>query len=303
MARIILFLAAMVWLGTESYACDQCGCALSNTFGLSQHHIGYRFRYRRLFMDFERSAQTDGPKHLGHLESEPDEVKELYYVHELFGNYHLGNGWSALVSLPLVNNYRSVDASTAADVYGFGDPWLMLRKQFEWSGKNSRLYLLMAGVGVKLPVGEVQRDYDGELMDLDMQPGSGSMDESFQLFFQTEGKKWIFSSSQIFRFNGRGENDYRYGHALAASLEAGLELLDKEETRLYLTAGPYMEWMGNDAGSSDTYEKTLFAQVGVRARYGSMVFQLNGQSTVAQDYGAGRIPTTQRVIVGVQYDI
>lgn len=302
----ILILFAIVMMAEESVACDQCSAVVGSGAILEGHYVGYRLRYRRQFLEIEQKKSLGNPKHLDHF-SAPGELKELYTAHELFGNYHVHGDWHLTASIPVVNNYRSSDGVTVNDVYGVGDPWLMARFQHVSTRDNGK-FVCGAGVGAKFPLGYTSVMENDVEVDLDMQPGSGSMDFLSSLVLLYEYKSWFVLNQNVFKWTGEGQDGYRYGNSLAASVDIGKTILDKGEDswKVNLLIGPYAEWTGKDAQDglkSGGLSTMVFANAGLRVNYNRAVFSINGQSGVMDDMDSEQLPTTHRLLMSLQYEI
>jgi hypothetical protein len=302
----ILLLLVMVIAMQEHKACDQCSVVVGSGVISEGHFIGYRLKYRRQFKVTNEAKSKSLGKHLDHFAAS-GEVKELFTTHELFFNYHLGKQWHIQATVPMVNSYRGVNGSTVYDIYGMGDPWLLLRRQ--WVMRTDKdLLFISGGLGAKFPLGSTRVAREGEVVDLDMQPGSGSMDFLSNLVLVYEYKNWMVIQQNAFKWNGEGPDEYRYGNTLSSALLAGYKLLAKEQSdwKLGLTTGAYAEWIGRDAQDSQRQGEvsaTYFLDSGVNLRYKNMVATLNGQIPFVTEVDDRQLPTTHRFITSLRYEL
>lgn len=304
--RYILILLLMILIKQDMRACDQCSVIAGSGAISEGHFIGYRLRYRRQLTKVDLSKSRSLGKHLEHFQAE-GEIKELYTAHELFGNYHLGNNWHLSAAVPLLNNYRSLNGNTIHDIYGVGDPWLMLRKQRSWKTENDHFFIA-GGLGAKFPLGSTtMKDGDVE-MDLDMQPGTGSMDFLANLVLLYEYKSVFTMSQTTAKLNGMSPDDFRYGNNLSSGLLMGWKVIDKggDSWRLSLTAGTYAEYIGKDEVDGQRkgeISSTYFFDGGVVLRYKNVIVTSSGQLPFHTDVDSRQLPTTHRFVLNLQYEI
>lgn len=302
MKKYFLVLIALM-MSTSIWACDQCSVMVGSGVLSEGHFAGLRLRYRRQFLDTE--PQNDLGKHLAHFE-ERGRVKELYYAYELVGNYHMTRDWHITVGVPVVNNYRSINGRTNVDLTSLGDAWLMLRNQKVWQRQLGKT-ILSGGAGLKLPTGSVSRVINQEKLDLDMQPGTGSMDFLANVVLLYDYKRLFMMTQHTLKWNGTGARDYRYGNSLASSLDLGVMLLKGGERNwsLGLSSGPYTETLGKDSDREQTVRRAsvqAFWNVGAQARYKRVLASVQGQKEFYSDVDENIIPTSHRLLMSLQYE-
>ncbi len=301
----LLLLLLIILIGQELKACDQCNAVVGSGAISEGHYIGYRLRYRRHFLEVDMKKSLGNSKHLDHYNAE-GELKELYTAHELFGSYHIHGDWHITASIPVVNNYRSSNGVTVNDIYGVGDPWVMGRYQHVRKGDKSR-FVFGAGLGIKLPLGSTSTEENDTKVDLDMQPGNGSMDYLSNLVLLYEYQGWLVMSQNTFKWNGLSPGEYRYGNALASGLDFGKTILDKGEDswRVNVMVGPYTEWTGRDEQDGviqGDISRMLFVNAGLIVRNNRAVLSINGQRGVKEDMDSRQLPTTHRFLMSLKYD-
>ncbi len=109
---------------------------------------------------------------------------------------------------------------------GLGD--LILLGQYRLLGGSEALQALYVGVGVKVPTGKTDLEYDGLLLNPDLQPGTGAWDGVFSLLYTKSGL-WHHNSnlqlSATYRITSEAQRfsntqAYRFGPEIL--LQAGL---------------------------------------------------------------------------------
>ncbi|MEQ9403061.1 MAG: hypothetical protein RIM99_05705 [Cyclobacteriaceae bacterium] len=151
-------------------------------------------------------------------------------------SYSFNERFSADMTISWVQQFRrvegfggNVDTETSA---GIGDLVFLAKYKVYSSPKSvSSLY---AGTGIKLPTGATdQRSNDGIILNLDMQPGSGSLDALFWLYFSTgisSLPSTSFFYSNLFQLTGRFDEfnrvqQYEVGNSLVSRIGATDNLL------------------------------------------------------------------------------
>jgi hypothetical protein len=145
-------------------------------------------------------------------------------------------------------------------------------------------------------------------MDLDMQPGTGSMDFLSNLVLLYEYKSVFAMSQTTAKLNGMSPDDFRYGNNLSSGMFLGTKVIDKGEDawRLSLTAGPYAEFIGKDEVNGERkgeISSTYYFDGGVVLRYKNVIVTANGQLPFYTDLDSRQLPTTHRFILNLQYEI
>jgi hypothetical protein len=309
-AWMLLFLPSM------GLACDVCGIFL----GIQPHDrtssISLLWRYRHLEGDVLIPAtKSSMPKHGGHAppsdEARSVHYRELYQVAEFRGDLWLDDRIALLVSLPVVNNYRAMDGVVANDVYGIGDP-LVIGRYMLVNTKCLTLdervvHRVLLGVGAKAPLGRSDVLYNGEPVDLDMQPGTGTWDLLASAEYMVRYKRNGASLSTVARRNSANDDGYQLGHGLSTTAEVFRRFDLGEAWKVMPSVGLYHELSGMDVSYGEpvagTGSSTLFAHVGSRVWWRSWAFSATFQYAVAYNIGELMIPNRERVIVGMTYNL
>ncbi len=303
-----LSLGALALLALPSLGCDVCGMFMSlqpndrtSTLGLT-----WRMRYR------EGTYTTTGfglAKHGGAVETVNSLYREIYQVADLRADIWFGQRFAVLASLPVVNNYQSVDGLTSADVYGVGDALFIGRYLVANTtcgpNEHKARHRFMLGAGAKLPTGATDRTFVGETVGPDLQPGSGSVDVLGSLEYLFRKGKWGASLNAIGRFNGEHAG-YRFGHGLNLTTEA-FRIIEAGTFRIMPSAGGYLELAAEDEQNgeriSGTGGPTLFSHVAARGWWGSWSLGITWQHAVIDEQGAMMVPNRERVIIGITRNI
>ncbi|MBL7962492.1 MAG: hypothetical protein JNM31_01490 [Flavobacteriales bacterium] len=306
MKRILL--GGLLLFPLLSHACDVCGIYL----GIQPHDrtssvsVLYRFRYLEGLM-----PGAPVLKHGDHSAATgPQYYREFLQTVEFRGEYWLGQRFSLMASVPVVNNYQSVEGVVMADIYGAGDPFVLAR----WIAVNTKcltdeertVHRIMVGGGLKMPVGASDLRWNGQLVDHDIQPGSGTMDGLLSLQYLIRHGRTGAGLASIGRFNTASTGGYQMGHGINLTAEA-FHRFDIQKVQLMPALGAYMEHTLPDAYKEGEVEgtggTTWFLHTGARAWWKAWALGINYQFALAHDIGILMVPDHSRFIVGLTYNI
>ncbi|MEP1035152.1 hypothetical protein [Ekhidna sp.] len=142
-------------------------------------------------------------------------------------NYSFSNRISADLTMPWVSQIRKTEGANNAifkeNSSGIGDISILLKYQLTDPQLTASSFSL--GAGIKVPSGSTdQQDSDGITLSLDMQPGTGSIDQFYWFFYsnQFSNKTSLFLSA-LFQQTGtftnyNGSQEYKTGNSLVARL-------------------------------------------------------------------------------------
>lgn len=304
----VLFAGLLTFTALRTTACDYCGIFLNVQPHDRTSQFGLFWRVRTLHGSF---APTGGVT-LRHgdtstTSSTPTVVTEMYQTIELRSDLRLGDRWFLLGSVPLVNNYRSVNGYMKADLYGVGDPLALARYQVAntkcLSDTIRTVHRLLLGAGMKFPLGRTDMTFQSAEVDRDLQPGTGTWDALFSAEYTVRRNDNGLAMNSVVRWNGT-RMAFHPGNGVNLSAEffhrwnlGGLVLLP--------SLGAYGEWSAPDreegAQVEGTGGSTVFAHAGSRFWWREWMFTLAYQRAVADDQGDQMVPNRDRMILGVSY--
>ncbi|MCB0769570.1 MAG: hypothetical protein KDC00_04100 [Flavobacteriales bacterium] len=311
---LVAWMALM--LPSIALGCDVCGIFL----GIQPHErnssVSLFWRYRRLEGNvLVPGSTTITPKHGGHgiAPSEDTEVhyRELYQVAEIRGDFWVAERVAVLASIPLVNNYRSVDGYVSTDVYGVGDPFILARYQVVntkcLTPDERVVHRLMLGAGAKLPLGPSDLSYQGSVVEVDQQPGTGTWDLLGSAEYKVRHDRNGAGLTMVGRYNTANSEGYSLGNGLSTTAEVFRRYDFGEDWKWMPSMGAYHERSGMDQDGSEpvdgTGSSTLFAHVASRLWWRSWGLSATFQYVVAQDIGSLMIPNKERVVIGLTYNL
>lgn len=299
-----LLVACALLVTAPTAACDMCGIFLGITPHDRTSSIGLFSRYRLLQRDFGRSSLV---KH-GDAHEAMARYRESYNTLELRADMWLSQRFSVLAVVPVVRNMQTIDGAQTSGASGLGDPFLLARYAVINSRGNDdtdrTVHRLLLGGGLKFPVGRHTVMFNGEEVDHDLQPGSGSWDLLASAEYQGRRGRWALMLQSIGRYNGENTNGMRSGHGLSSSIDVSYRLWSTPlQARPF--AGAYHEVMALDGHGGEpivgTGCSTLFAQAGGRLWWRTWMLSITAQFPVASDEGDLMLNNVFRGLAGMSW--
>ncbi len=310
--KTILVWAVML-MPSLSFACDVCGVFVGIQPYDRTNSISLIYRYRHL--QGELPLINTGHQHHGAAGSSSDAgtqlVRDLLQVAELRGDFWIGQRFNVLGMITAANNYRAVDGHISNDVYGISDPVLIGRYLLVNTKSNGdagrTAHRIMAGLGVKAPLGDPSPTYHGEPVPMEHQLGSGSWDMIGTIEYMVRKNRNGFAMNMIGRRNGVAADGHCMGNSLSITSEIFRRYDAGESWRIMPSAGVYYETMGNmrhdGAIMAGTGGNTLFTHTALRAWYRNWGVQAVYQLAAIREQGRLMVPNRERVILGITYNL
>lgn len=309
----MIFLLMLVITSVNLNACDVCSLYMNVGMNDNKNSIGFSFRSQFFKATiWEEMVLANPYKHFGDTEL-PElidkTVFERYETYELRGQYFFNPKWSIFASLPIKHAVQTIENKETVNVSGIADPTLLLKYKLMSSKSNCETaytHRTIVGGGIKFPLGNTQKMYDGEYVINDMQMGSGSYD-------------FVVSAEHVSMYNDLGVNvnyiyyiktanlgDYRFGNSY--SLQTNVFYNFKiEKSELRPSAGFYFEsdkidYQGEELVGS-TESSRGFATFGIEYAKNNFSVYGNLQQAVINKTVGVQLEATQRIVAGVKFYI
>lgn len=230
MLRAIPFLAVIVALAsTPAFADHGKGAVGGKTIGprtLSEESfsldVGFKYQKSQEFSD----------QHLMDSATNDHDLHSADWVAEVFVglSYGITNRFTVSLSVPfeLVKGFKAgefdgvtAEVAEADTISGIGDAtllgkYLLLNEPVE----------LAVLAGIKMPTGNTrQRTDDGELLEADHQPGSGSWDPLLGVAVARQFETFTLGASVLYRITSRGRHDFTPGQQVLFAVKGELQIL------------------------------------------------------------------------------
>ncbi len=312
----ILFL----FISSYSIACDGCNVFVNFSPNDYKNRISLFARNRMMIGEYNMFGQMTLTKHASHG-NDPSfwnkQVIEQYNTLELRGSFYVREVWKTTLIVPFINNQQFVGDDNRYTVNGFSDPIIMESYQVYNSFKNENdkklVHRLEVGIGVKIPLGMINKTYEVGMPNLDLQPGTGSFDFLGSLTYITKYKQFGLYTNVNYKLNTFNVDEYKYGNTTNLTFNAFYQTKG-EKVSFMPSVGVYIEQMSLDVNRytqeyvktftkyADTGGEILFANVGLKVFKGNFVLTTEFQKVMgSQLNGYTQLLTRYRVNVGLTY--
>lgn len=218
-------------------ACDICGCSSGGGFTgilpqFQRHFIGLRYTYR----SFRTTHPTTDGSRLTSM--------DRFHTTDLWARFYPHKRVQLFAVVP-INSYSQTESGSTQRASGLGDIQLWVNYaivQTPDSSKSPWRHTLLAGGGLKAPTGENNAFRNGERMNQNLQPGTGSWDAVLNAVYTVRYKQWGLNADANVRINTTNRQGFRFGNRAGGSLK-------------FFYWGKYRHW-------------SFLPQVGVLADYG-----------------------------------
>ena len=213
--KTIKILGLLMVLGSPvARACDVCGCNLSGVyFGFSplvqSHYLGLNYQYASF------RAAIDNDDYYFQDEWSHDTYQRL----EVVGRLRLADRWQLRAGLPIVRQQMDGNVQQV-QVTGLADPTLTVHYTPFYSGDDFTrevMQSLVVGLGVKMPLGQIDLEHQGALVNPNFQPGTGSWDALLTASHTLRYRNWGWNTEATAKLNGTNALGYRVGEQVRAS--------------------------------------------------------------------------------------
>jgi hypothetical protein len=203
----ICLILLMTFSSVKLSACDVCGCSMGGTtMGiLPQFHknfVGLHYYYR----DF-------ASEHVSLLTNEKTVSIEKFQTYELRGRFHLGKRIQLFVLAPVHVN-QQLENNVLSKFNGIGDVSSFANYSIfnnADSLKSKWKHNLQAGGGIKLPTGKYKRLDQNQILNPNIQTGTGSFDLILDAIYTVRLNKFGLNNTAFYRINTTNSNDFKFG--------------------------------------------------------------------------------------------
>lgn len=264
--------------------CNSCYLPRVNrdrTWSLGADRKGFFADVRVEYQDWEtKSSVPDDDASAGHGDGHPaahsaDPVSADHshnrsrerYTHLTLGA-NVFDGVTLLAHTPYVERFELTDEGVDS-FSGVGDTdlvgiWRFLRFPAGYLGGLA---------GAKLPAGDSRRrDHEGERIQPELQPGTGSFDATAGPVFEWQAAPFILRGNALYFLRTGGSQDYSFGDSVSVSVFADYVALESKEWSLFVGADANLQSLGRDrrdaASVPDSGGTLLFLGPSVTLRVG-----------------------------------
>lgn len=215
----------MLLCSFSASACDDCSVYLNLMPNDNRSAVSLFYRSRLMMGSYSSTGQQLLTKHTGHGKNPTfwgNTVSETYRTYEVRGRFQISERWRTYLILPFIQNSQRINNNRTLSVSGFGDPTIMSSFQFfdptQVKVEGDVIQQLELGAGLKAPLGKIDKSDNGALANLDLQPGTGSIDYLGFLRYSARWSNFGLNASASYKYNSKNQMNYKYGNATNAAL-------------------------------------------------------------------------------------
>jgi hypothetical protein len=301
MKKIILAVALLA-ATAASYACDICGCS-----GSGSQYFGILPWYHNNFVGVRYQYKTFTSHHLPLFDGDvAPTTHETFTTTEVWGRFNLNKKLQLFTFIPF-NNYKQTGEGADKHVSGLGDVNVMLAYQVVNTGEEKRnlKQLLQVAGGVKLPTGTFKKSEDTDPLNINLQPGTGSIDVPVSVLYTVRYKKTGVSAEANYRYNNANKDNYIFGDRFSSSVKLFQWANLGNENSLLPNAGVTYEKSFEDFDGTEKNDYSgghmLSASAGVDAYIKKFVVGVQFQQPLSQRLGSGQIDAHSRINAQLSY--
>lgn len=319
MIKTIAVFFAIAFMSFNALACDICNVymGLTPNSNVNYMQISYRSRMHKGIVQNSvfKTEKIFGLRHGGGSGNElieNDRYKQLYNVYDVRGKFYLSKKqrFSLFFSIPISNNYQSINEITDVDVIGFSDPILILSYDVLKSivyDTSSLKHELSFGGGLKAPLGEYNKlDAIGNTYDTDLQLGSGSWDVVLMAQYVLRYKKIGVQISPSYKMNTSNNLGFKFGNTFNLATNFFYYFKINNSVSFLPSVGLFFENAENDSQDGmkidNTLSNVLFASLGGKLVYKKISVGGTLEQVASQNTGEYQVPVYNRFNLNLQYN-
>lgn len=310
---LILFLAINI---EQIVACDFCNCYL----GLNPHYKKNNAGIRYHLMNYNGTHHDN--EELAEMGINKNDFWETRSTFEVHGQWYPVQKLQLLFSLPYLYNLEGLNSqegnmvnehhhgSTATDVNpikGIGDPLFLAHYQlFNKVALDSGAFShrLMAGAGIKFPLGNWELKEEAEPTERVHLPGTGSWDYITSVIYLVKFNRIGFNINFSYLFTTTNNESFRYGNRFNANIVMYYPI-NKKNFSLYPNMGIYYEEANKDHVAANLLDnsggKITYGHAGFDIYYKKFSLNAAGQFPVVQSLNENQPHLQYRIITGVSF--
>ncbi len=300
MLNRLWLVAAFCALSLPLLACDACGCSISQSYTgvmpqLGGHYLGIWWQHQAYRIQTEDAFTGSRQEH-----------QEYFNTIELRGRLQLLPRLQLSAIMPYAQRYRPGEGS-GTFLNGLADPVVLLHGVIIDNGDSTAArvqHRLVAGAGVKAPLGQFQQPGPEEVVNPNLQIGTGSWDFLLNASYTLRWGSWGVNTDFTYRYNGESANGYQFGDRISgvASL---FRLEQLGQWQLMPNAGLFYEraWLDVENGffRTNTGGNAMMAALGVESFRSGYNIGLSLNLPVRQNWNGGLLRARPRVALHFNY--
>lgn len=300
MKKFSVLLACLIGVYTTAAACDVCGCSSGASYlgtmpQLNRSFLGLRFSQRSYVVN--HPALSTGL-------AIPAQ-NEYYRSVDIFGRYFITRRLQVMALVPF-NLYERKGSEGHIVNNGLGDVNLLAGYVLLNTGDSIMhrfKHTLIVNAGAKLPTGRYKINDNGDerYTNPAIQPGTGSVDGLFNLFYTLRYRKFGFTVDGNMRLSGKNSQGYQMGNRYTTSARVFLWQKLGWDWSILPSVGATYDYAAIDykygIRQTNTGGNGVFGTVGADVYYKKMALGAYYQHPLAYQYSGGLAQPVNRFTV------
>lgn len=204
----ILILLSFLLYQLQVNACDVCGCSMGGT------NLGILPQFHKNFIGLHYFYRGFSSEHAMLGTETKSTSKELFQTAEIRGRFHLNKKIQLFVLAP-ININKQTENNITSSFAGLGDITTFANYSIYNNGDSllkKWKHNIQTGGGIKLPTGSYKKLDENEILNPNIQMGTGSFDILFDIIYTVRYKKWGLNNTAFYRFNTTNSNKFKFGN-------------------------------------------------------------------------------------------
>jgi len=302
MRKSLFTLVFATCMAMPAMACEVCGCssggsALGILPQFGKNFAGLRYSYRQFHT-------IHPPSIIPGLTGQHSD--EYFHTLEAWARFYPAKRLQIFGFVP-VHFYSQRTPERSDHIHTIGDITLMANYIFikapDSTDRKAR-HNFQSGLSVKMPTGRYDIKADGELLNPNLQPGTGSWDVIFNTAYTVRWKSWGIHSEALYRLNTANSHGYKFGDRVTAATKA-FYVKEWKKLSLIPAAGAMYEYAftNADQGSRVSYTggNVLSVQAGADLYWNRFSVGINVQAPVWQDLSDGYVYAYPKINTQVMF--
>ena len=324
MIKKFIVVSLLIALAGSTYACDMCNCYIGLNPQTKKNIVGLRYHYSpytgtHLSDDEIRSLMLNKNK-----------FTETRNTVELHGQFYPVQKLQLLFSIPYIYNVENVPSTSGSNAHarfaniqhevdtqtqqlsgsthsGISDPFLLAHYQvFNRHSTDSDAFVdrLMAGAGIKIPLGDYQLEPGADVNERIHLPGTGSWDLLLSAIYMAKMKRVGVNANISYLVTTVNDESYEFGNRFNANLLFYYQM-NLRDFSFFPNAGGYYESAAkNKSGKtevSNTGGDIIYVSGGLDIYYRKFGLNMAAQFPFVQELYENQPHIDYRLIAGITF--
>ncbi len=301
----LIILLIIITIKQQNYACDICGCGMSDASSSFPGMISY-FKQNIIGVRYESQNYYKNIANNGFLELDKNSKDQLNKF-SIQGRFYLSQKSQLQVNVPYLVNTRKIN-KTVSSVNGIGDISVFYNYALYNTNdsSNSKFKIKwIAGTGILLPNGKYQqRGADKTILPINLQTGTGAYQIALSNQIFIKYKKIGIVATSNASFTSVNELGYKFGNGIRNNLMAFSSLKFKKAQiipQMGFTKYNKKEDYSFEFSQTNTVQNALYLIAGFDVYFNKLLLNLNIEQPLQQNVFLNNYSQKLKLSVGAYY--